>query len=151
MSQKYTVQNSQNAGRILVASTDLKVQDKIMTDIAPVIAPVLFSGQVSFEPNFFCITCAKICLGNKKCPKCRLPICEKACAKAKMHLEDCPVLRDMFEDEDEDKNLVPSIEERFQHLILAASCLGEQQPMIPAVILFHSHSPQLFHIGWTLI
>ena len=31
----------------------------------------------------------------------------------------------MFDDEDEDKSVVPSIEERFQHLVLAASCLGK--------------------------
>ena len=30
----------------------------------------------------------------------------------------------MFEDEDEDPNYIPSLEEKFQHLILAASCLG---------------------------
>ena len=83
-----------------------------------------FGGQVQIEPSFYCITCFKNCLGNKKCPKCRLPICEKTCAKNKVHLEDCPVLRDMFDDEDEDKSVIPSIEERYQHLVLAASCLG---------------------------
>jgi hypothetical protein len=30
----------------------------------------------------------------------------------------------MFDDEDEDINFFPSFEERFQHLILASSCLG---------------------------
>ena len=30
----------------------------------------------------------------------------------------------MFDDEDEDPNYIPSLEERFQHLILASACLG---------------------------
>ena len=45
--------------------------------------------------------------GKKKCPKCRLPICDKPCSKAKIHVEDCPVLKDMFDDEDEDPNAIP--------------------------------------------
>ena len=32
--------------------------------------------------------------------------------------------KDMFDDEDEDPNYIPTLEERFQQLILAAACLG---------------------------
>ena len=124
-SKAYKTQDTPNAGRILVATRPIKRQEKILTDEASVVAPIVFCGQVNLEPNFYCITCFKNCVGNKKCPKCRLPICDKACAKNKVHLEDCPVLRDMFDDEDEDKSVVPTIEERFQHLVLAASCLGK--------------------------
>ena len=120
----FKIQDTPNAGRILVATRLIKRQEKILTDEAPVVAPIVFSGQVQIEPNFYCISCFKNCVGNKKCPKCRLPVCDKTCAKNKVHIEDCPVLRDMFEDEDEDINAIPSIEERFQHMILAASCLG---------------------------
>ena len=123
-SKAFKTQDTPNAGRILVATRPIKKQEKILTDEASVVAPIVFCGQVTLEPNFYCITCFKNCVGNKKCPKCRLPICDKACAKNKVHLEDCPVLRDMFDDEDEDKSVVPSIEEKFQHLVLAASCLG---------------------------
>ena len=121
----FKIQETPNAGRILVATRHIKRQEKILTDEAPVVAPIVFSGQVKIEPNFYCISCFKNCTGGKKCPKCRLPVCDKPCAKSKVHIEDCPVLRDMFEDEDEDKNAIPSIEERFQHMILAASCLGK--------------------------
>ena len=146
----YKVEQTPDAGRILVATRDIKVQEKIMTDEAPIVAPILFrysdlnvnssfsnitqswtnrllqkllenmclfcSGQVNFQLNFFCIQCFKLCLGNKKCPRCKLPICDKTCAKNKTHVEDCPVLRDMFEDEDDPNHENATIEERFQHL-----------------------------------
>ena len=34
----------------------------------------------------------------------------------------------MFDDEDEDPNYIPTLEERFQQLILAAACLGTVRP-----------------------
>ena len=124
----FKVVETPEAGRILVATRLIKAQEKILTDEAQVTAPIIFSGQVSSDPSFFCIHCFKLVVGNKKCPKCRLPICEKACAKAKTHQADCPVLSDMFEEDEEDhdkkKKVVPSIEERFEHMILASSCLG---------------------------
>ena len=92
-----------------------KAQEKILTDDAQVVAPILYSGQVNFQVSFFCIACFKYCLGNKKCPRCKLPICEKSCAKNKTHIEDCPVLRDVFDDED-DPHEISTVEERFQHL-----------------------------------
>ena len=36
----------------------------------------------------------------------------------------------MFDDEDEDPNYIPTLEERFQQLILAAACLGTVRPWI---------------------
>lgn len=119
----YKITDTANAGRILVATQGIKSQDKILTDTASVVAPILFGGG-PIDPKFFCISCFKICLGNKKCPRCKLPICEKACVKAKVHVEDCPVLKDMFDDPDEDPNHIPTIEERLQHLVLASSCLA---------------------------
>ena len=121
----YSVKETPDAGRILVAEKPIKSQEKILTDIASVFAPIIFNGQSITEPNFFCINCFKICLGNKKCPRCQLPICEKSCAKGKIHALDCPVLKDLFDDEDEEEKVIPTLEERFQHLILAASCLGK--------------------------
>ena len=82
-----------NAGRTLVASQTIKPQEKILTDTALVSSPVIFSGQDSTQPNFFCISCFKICQGKKKCQKCKLPICDKPCSKTKIHVEDCPVLK----------------------------------------------------------
>ena len=38
----YKVEQSPDAGRILVATRDIKVQEKIMTDEAPIVAPILF-------------------------------------------------------------------------------------------------------------
>ena len=93
-SQKnYKILETSNAGRTLVASQAIKPQEKILTDTALVSSPVIFSGQVSTQPNFFCISCFKICQGKKKCQKCKLPICDKPCSKSKIHVEDCPVLK----------------------------------------------------------
>ena len=38
----YKVEQTPDAGRILVATRDIKVQEKIMTDEAPIVAPILF-------------------------------------------------------------------------------------------------------------
>ena len=103
----YKIVDTENAGRILVANKSIKSQEKILTDQALVVSPVIYSGQVTVQPKFFCINCFKICQGKKKCSKCRLPICDKPCSKAKIHVEDCPVLKDMFDDEDEDPNAIP--------------------------------------------
>ena len=92
-----------------------QAQEIILTDEAPIVAPILYSGQVNFKISFFCIQCFKLCMGNLKCPRCKLPICDKNCAKLKTHIEDCPVLRDVFDDEDDPKG-IESVEERFQHL-----------------------------------
>ena len=93
-SQKnYKILETSNAGRTLVASQLIKPQEKILTDTALVSSPVIFSGQDSTQPNFFCISCFKICQGKKKCHKCKLPICDKPCSKSKIHVEDCPVLK----------------------------------------------------------
>ena len=56
--------DTKDAGRILVATKFIKSQEKILTDEAPVVAPIIFGGQVSVEPNFFCIACFKICMGK---------------------------------------------------------------------------------------
>ena len=47
----YKVQQTPDAGRILVATRDIKVQEKIMTDEAPIVAPILFRYS---DPNINC-------------------------------------------------------------------------------------------------
>ena len=113
--KNYRIIQTPNAGRTLVATRDIKAQQLILTDEAPIVAPILYSGQVNFKISFFCIVCFKLCRGSLKCPRCKLPICDKNCAKLKTHIEDCPVLRDVFDDEDDPKG-IESVEERFQHL-----------------------------------
>ena len=101
----YKIIQTPNAGRTLVATRDIKAQELILTDEAPIVAPILYSGQVNFKISFFCIVCFKLCRGSLKCPRCKLPICDKNCAKLKTHIEDCPVLRDVFDDEDDPKGI----------------------------------------------
>ena len=60
----FKIVDTKDAGRILVATKFIKSQEKILTDEAPVVAPIIFGGQVSVEPNFFCIACFKICMGK---------------------------------------------------------------------------------------
>merc|ERR1712141_205119 len=82
----YKIIQTPNAGRTLVATRDIKAQEIILTDEAPIVAPILYSGQVNFKISFFCIVCFKLCRGSLKCPRCKLPICDKNCAKLKTHI-----------------------------------------------------------------
>lgn len=125
---KYQVESTKNAGRTLVASVAIARQDLVLTDTASVVSPILSGPVDDFSSGLFCITCfKKIPATSKKCTNCNLPICDLKCSKNPVHKLDCPVLKDMFDDEEEgqqQQQVRKPFGQILEQLLLASSCLG---------------------------